>query len=376
MHKKKVCVVIPTHWSWILGGAEYQVSLLTEHLAADDRLDITVLSRNVKSSFLPENYTIKVIKKNRLLSRYSKLFDIRRVLSALQGVQPEIIYQRAGSVYTGVCAWYARRKKIPMVWHISHDMDVTPTIIDHKCLLKRMLGWADKKCLEYGLKHTTHIIAQTDHQALLLKQNYGRTADQIIRNFHPFPKDDPPVNKGDRVKIVWIANFKPFKQPELFVRLARELENVVDAHFVMMGNVGNQNQYSQLISEIDTIKSLEYLGEQPQEKVNEILSSAHLLVNTSKLEGFSNTFIQAWMREVPVITLNVDPDDLIKRNGIGVCSGSYEKLKDTVIDLVRSPERRIQMGQKGKRYAYENHSMKNISKIHETLARLLSTTNA
>lgn len=372
MRKKKVCVVIPTHWSWVLGGAEYQASLITKNLASDDNFDVTVLSRNVSPSFQPENYTLKTVPKGRFLGRYGKLFDIKKILSALQSIQPDIIYQRVGSAYTGACAWYACRKKIPMVWHISHDLDVTPGIISSKSVIRRLLNTIDKECLEYGLRHATHIIAQTDYQALLLKQNYGRTADEIIRNFHPFPNTDQPINKGDRLKIVWIANFKPMKQPELFVRLAKELEKVIDVQFIMIGKVSNHNKYKLLINEIDSIKSLDYLGEQPQEKVNEILSEAHLLVNTSKLEGFSNTFIQAWMREVPVITLAVDPDDLIKRNGIGVCAGSYEKLKDTIVDLVHSSERRIQMGQKGKQYAYENHSMKNIGKIHETLKRMLS----
>ncbi|MGR9115427.1 MAG: glycosyltransferase family 4 protein [Gammaproteobacteria bacterium] len=369
MLRKKICVVIPTHWSWVLGGAEYQVSLITEHLVTDDRFDVTVLTRNVDSSFSSDDYIIKKIRPGRFFSRYSKAFDGKNLLAALNDIRPDIIYQRSGSAYTGICAWYAHRNHIPMVWHISHDMDVTPKMGTKKFPFELI----EKKCLEYGIRHTTHIIAQTDTQAGLLKKNYGRTANQIIRNFHPFPAADEPSNKGGKIKIVWIANFKPMKQPELFVRLAKELENVIDVQFVMIGKIGNHKQYGQLLETINTIKSLDYIGEQPQEKVNKILSESHLLINTSKLEGFSNTFIQAWMRGVPVITITVDPDAVIKNNEIGVCTGSYEKLKDTVINLVRSPERLVYMGQKGKQYADENHSMKNIDKIHETL-RLLSTT--
>jgi hypothetical protein len=77
------------------------------------------------------------------------------------------------------------------------------------------------------------------------------------------------------------------------------------------------------------------------------------------------------MREVPVITITVDPDEVIKKNKIGVCTGSYKKLKDTVVDLVFSPERIIQMGKQGKHYAYNNHSMKNIDQILKVLTRPL-----
>ncbi len=370
MLKKKICVVIPSHWSWVLGGAEYQVSLITGHLATDERFDVTVLSRNINPSFTPENYAIKKIRPGGLLSRYGKAFDGKNLLSALKDIRPDIIYQRSGCAYTGICAWYARKNRIPMVWHISHDMDVTPKIGTRKFPFELI----EKKCLEYGIRHAGHIIAQTDAQAALLKNNYGREANQIIRNFHPFPGADEPAAKGERIKIVWIANFKAMKQPELFVRLAQELEHVIDAQFIMIGKVGNHKLYGPLLDEIGSIKSLDYIGEQPQEKVNEILSESHLLINTSQLEGFSNTFIQAWMRGVPVLTIAVDPDDLIKNNEIGVCAGSYEKLKETVIDLVRSPERLVHMGQKGKQYAYENHSMKNIDRIQKTMEDLLSAT--
>jgi glycosyltransferase involved in cell wall biosynthesis len=369
--KKKVGVVIPTHWSAILGGAEYQVSLITEQLIADDQLDVTVISRNVDPSFQPEKYTIKTLKKNRLLGRYSKIFDIRKILSALQETKPDIIYQRSGSAYTGACAWYAQQKKIPWIWHISHDLDVMPDIVSHKSWLKRTLNAIEKKCVEYGIHHASYIIAQTNKQVELLKTYYQRTPDQVIRNFHP--DTEAPIRKGKKIKIIWIANFKPIKQPELFVQLAEELENVIDAEFIMIGNSGNPKQYDQLLNKIKSTKSLTYLGEQPQSKVNELLSESHLLVNTSLLEGFYNNFIQAWIREVPVVTLTVDPDDLIKNEGIGICAGSYETLKTKIVDLASSPELRRKMGQKGKAYVKTNHSMRNIDKIHEIVMRLLAS---
>ncbi len=365
MRKKKVCIVMSTHWSWVLGGAEYQVSLIMDRLVSNDRLDITFLTRKVDPSFLPDGYTIKKIKSSGFFARYTKAFDAKKLLSALEEIQPDIIYQRAGSAYTGICAWYAQKKNIPMVWHISHDMDVDPKIGTQKPLFKLL----EKKFLEYGIRHSSSIIAQTDQQAMSLAKHYDRNANHIIRNFHPTP--DAPINKGKKIKIVWVANFKPMKQPELFVRLAKELEDIIDARFVMIGRINDK--YSKLLEDINSIKSLDYLGEQSQDQVNTIFSESHLLINTSKLEGFSNTFIQAWMRKVPVLTLTVDPDNIIKKHKVGICAGSYEKLKDAIIDLVSSHKKRVDMGKNGKQYAYSNHSMKNVDQILEILAQLLSS---
>ena len=353
-----------THWSWVLGGAEYQVSLIMNKLISNEKSNITFITRNIDPTFSPNGYTIKKIKCNSFFSRYSKAFDAKSLLSALNDEQPDIIYQRAGSAYTGICAWYAKKRKIPMVWHVSHDMDVDPKIGTKKSFFNRL----EKFFIEYGIRNSTEIIAQTNKQVELLNKHYKINTDYIIKNFHPIP--EKLVKKSNKIKIVWVANFKPMKQPELFVQLAKELENVIDVQFIMIGRNDNKSKYTNLIKDIDQIKSLEYLGSQSQEQVNNIFLESHLLVNTSKLEGFSNTFIQAWMREVPVLTITVDPDEVIRKNTIGVCTGNYEALKNTIIELVNSPKLISKMGKQGREYANKDHSMKNINQIVDVLTNL------
>ena len=105
-----------------------------------------------------------------------------------------------------------------------------------------------------------------------------------------------------------------------------------------------------------------------QSAVNSLLEHTDLLVNTSDHEGFSNTFIQAWMRRVPVVSLRVDPDRLLSRGGLGaVASGDEEKLYESVASLLDDPDRCAAIGERARRYALEHHAESNI----ETLARLL-----
>jgi hypothetical protein len=67
-----------------------------------------------------------------------------------------------------------------------------------------------------------------------------------------------------------------------------------------------------LLSQIRRMENLDLLGEVPLEEVNAQLAAGHLFVNTSKTEGFPNTFIQAWMRRVPTLSLDVDPDGILR----------------------------------------------------------------
>lgn len=72
--------------------------------------------------------------------------------------------------------------------------------------------------------------------------------------------------------------------------------------------------------------NFKYLGEIDREEVCSLLERARLLVNTSDFEGFSNTFVEAWLRGVPVISLTEDPDGFIRDRGLGAVSGSLDRL--------------------------------------------------
>ncbi len=59
------------------------------------------------------------------------------------------------------------------------------------------------------------------------------------------------------------------------------------------------------------------------------IASAKALVNTSRMEGFPNAFIEAWALRTPVISLSVDPGNVIKNHNLGyVCNGNVELLEE------------------------------------------------
>jgi len=156
------------------------------------------------------------------------------------------------------------------------------------------------------------------------------------------------------------------KRPEIFLRLARDLasENVV---FTMIGRSSSSRWGRALLSEIQQGGYVRYLGERPQKEVDEIMADSHVLVNTSSYEGFPNTFIQAWMRQTPVISLDVDPDDVLKIQDVGFLAGSYEKLRVYVEKMTNDRELRETMGIRARAYAMRVHSLCNIQKIIEAL---------
>ena len=207
-------------------------------------------------------------------------------------------------------------------------------------------------------------MAQTEYQGSLLLKNYKRKLTAIIPNFHPKPEKE--IVKESPIKILWVANLKPFKRPEIFVRLAKDLSGLKDVKFQMIGSCAATNlSYTKLLSEIESLDNLEYLGGKSQDEVNEHLSKAHIFVNTSDCEGFANTFIQAWMRKVPVVSLTVNPDNILESHKVGYCSNTYEKLVTDVSELIKNNDLRNEMGENARQYAFENHSEKNMRRLIE-----------
>jgi glycosyltransferase involved in cell wall biosynthesis len=347
-----------------MGGAQYQIKLLIESLAASGGYDVTYLTKNYAADFRAEDHRIVGIDNPWNVTRRGLFFDAPQVLSALDRIRPDVIYQRVASSYTGIGAYYAKANHCDFIWHISSDEDVTPFRLE----LSRDLAlkYVDKKVAEYGLRNAKKIVAQTKEQAQLLDAHYGRSPSAIIGNFHPFPTEQ--VCKKDPIEVIWIGNLKPLKQPEVFFDLARDLQGGSDVRFTVIGALqGSKRWRESLVSQMDQIEPLSYLGALSQKEVNDKLLNAGVLVNTSLWEGFSNTFIQAWMRRVPVVSLNVDPNQLLSSGEMGMLSRNYGQLCNDVSRLLEDADLRRRLGAQAQAYAFENHSEDNIEKLIELI---------
>jgi glycosyltransferase involved in cell wall biosynthesis len=69
---------------------------------------------------------------------------------------------------------------------------------------------------------------------------------------------------------------------------------------------------------------------------NALYGRARVFVNTSDIEGFPNSYLQAWIRGVPVVTF-VDPDSVIEREGLGVAARSSAQMLDAIRRLLGDP---------------------------------------
>jgi glycosyltransferase involved in cell wall biosynthesis len=106
---------------------------------------------------------------------------------------------------------------------------------------------------------------------------------------------------------------------------------------------------------------------------------ATLVLNTSVVEGFPNSFLQAWIRGLPVISAGVDPDGIISKYGLGAVvavkqgdAAEIEKLASRTRAIMTDSSLRQTLGQAGLAYVKANHSPEVIGKqLDEALSELL-----
>lgn len=352
---KSLAILMPAFYEQVIGGAEYQSYLLAEEakLNGFEVHYIFVSENKIYPNHL--QLILHLIKPLSISKKFGAIwsFYCKLVYRSLKSIQPDVIYVRGGWSFAGMAAYYAKKHGCKSIWHVASSEDVKPAKFFLQ--LKRPFDFIERKAIDYAIRNATVVVAQAKYQADLLKMHYGRYSE-VIPSAHPVPDD--LFQKINPIKIVWVGNLKPLKQPEMFIKLASEFISNSNVKFIMIGRPGQGNYQKRLESKMKDLSNLEYIGEQPIQEVNRILSFSHIFVNTSRYEGFPNTFIQAWMREVPVISLLLDPDDILKKEKLGFCSSSFEKMIRDVKSLIEDSILREKMGKDARIYAMKNYNAK------------------
>jgi glycosyltransferase involved in cell wall biosynthesis len=163
----------------------------------------------------------------------------------------------------------------------------------------------------------------------------------------------PIETEGERQpNILWIGRLQPWKRPDLFVKIANKFIGKPYKFYMIGRKIGSTDCLLNVRNE-----NFEYLNEIELQDVNDLLSKSKLLVCTSESEGFPNTFIQAWLRGVPVHTLYVDPDDFIKEKGLGILSPNFDKMCEDINLLMENDSRWKQLSDRCFEFAFKKFNI-------------------
>jgi len=279
--------------------------------------------------------------------------------SCLHQLGPDLIYQRGRKDYTGLMGRYSAETGTPFVFSASMDLDCLRYKETYR--LKRSAGLftflrrlpqflrQDIATLK-GMRSASRVLTQTEQQRDSMYKHLGIRSD-VIANMHHIPEPGC-INKVDPPIVLWLASIKQWKRPELFLKLVDSLAGQ-PYRFVLAGRMVDAGPYPDLIRNYESkYPNFEYLPNVDFEDSNRLIGEATVFVNTSlPYEGFPNTFIQAWLRRTPTVSMGFDPDNLIAQHGMGTVATNIEDLARQVQHIVSDRVARETMGAAAQKYA-------------------------
>ncbi len=178
----------------------------------------------------------------------------------------------------------------------------------------------------YGLKHADIIVAQTRDQQRLLHEHHSRDS-VLIRNVWPM-KAEEYVAPGGTPKVFWAATMRALKRPHLFLDVAAALPNI---RFMMAGVPAEDSPelYQEVEARAKTMPNVDFLGFVPFRQIDKYYAEASAYLCTSTIEGFPNTFLQAWSHGRPVVS-TFDPDEVICEHNLGFHCQDFDELVTAV----------------------------------------------
>ncbi len=216
------------------------------------------------------------------------------------------------------------------------------------------------------LRNSDLILAQHEGQRSILAKKGIDSA--LFPNLFEFPKVSIGPVTGEKKEFVYVGRLDKRKGfGELFEIIKRSPQHYFKIIGAPFGKTG--------ISYFEKLKSypnVQLMGKLSHPNTILQISNSKAIISTSAMEGFPNIFIEAWASGVPVLSLFVDPGDIIKIEGLGsYAQGSIEKMLAAMDHVDNSPE----FAFKAKKYVEETYLLteKRIASINHLFESLKLT---
>jgi glycosyltransferase involved in cell wall biosynthesis len=280
-----------------------------------------------------------------------------RLLSALIAADADTYYQSPAGAYTGITGWFCRASGRRFIFRIASDSDCEK---EHG----RIRFWRDRKLYNYGLRCADVVAAQTEFQARTLRENHGLEST-VVNMMVELPARSAEAEKD--IDVLWVSNLRALKRPELALELARQLPGV---RFTLAGGPmpGGETYFEDVMAAAARLPNVTMLGAVRYADTGALFDRAKIFLNTSSIEGFPNTFLQAWIRGVPVVTF-FDPDSLVRRMSLGRAASSVDEMRESIRGLLQHDAERQAVGLRAREFAAREYSTGVAARYLELLDR-------
>lgn len=347
------------------GGAELQIYYFATELAKDPNFQVQVVVGDFGQPLVDFRDGVTLLKVkfseisptsfvNKVVRAIKPLLKLVRMFRVLNKANADIYIQRCAGIETIITGFVASLRGRKFVYMSANDQDVGLNRPDWFLLgRKKDIVWS---LFKKTLRKADAVVLQHSKQLKTFQKNYNRSA--LIR-YSAHRWSEQAVLEEKRQFVLWISRCQPLKQPELFVRLAKDFSQ---EQFVMICPESGQKEYLDSVKAVARdVGNLKVIDSVPLSQINDYFAKAKFFVNTSTTEGFPNTFVQSAMAGTPILSLNVDLGGILQDFAIGFyANNNFADLENKMRLLLADQAAWQKMSDNGRRYAAQYHDIKKV----------------
>jgi glycosyltransferase involved in cell wall biosynthesis len=185
-----------------------------------------------------------------------------------------------------------------------------------------------------GVKKCKYFVVQSEEQQNLLREYYNKDS-MVIKNIWCKNEVKPDITvHPEKYDAIWVGNFRKLKRPEYFVNLAKRNPG---KKFVMIGGCIDFSLFDSIKIECQKIDNIDFLGTVSFNEIMNYFSNSKLLICSSEIEGFPNTFIQAFSAGMPIIS-TFDPSKILSESKLGHIVENEDELNHMFNQLISNKD--------------------------------------
>jgi N-acetyl-alpha-D-glucosaminyl L-malate synthase BshA len=236
----------------------------------------------------------------------------------------------------------AKGRRLPFVTTL-HGTDITLVGIDRSYL----------PITRYSIQESDGVTSISTYLKDKTVEDFGITRGiEVIPNFvncdvyAPFADEQAKATararfaRPDEAILIHLSNFRPVKRVVDVVKVFSLVAREVPAQLILVGDGPDRSAAEWLAHDLRIQDKVHFLGK--QERVNELLPLADLMVMPSQLESFGLAALEAMACKVPTIATRVGGvSELIDDGATGLLYevGEVEAMAAGAIDLVKNRDR-------------------------------------
>ena len=252
----------------------------------------------------------------------------------------------------------ARGRRLPFVTTL-HGTDITLVGLDRSYL----------PITRYSIQESDGVTSISQYLKDKTLTDFGITRDiAVVPNFVNCdvytPVRDEAVRSAarkhlvgtDEPLLIHLSNFRPVKRVHDVIKVFAQVNRAIPARLVLVGDGPDRSAAEWLVHDLGIQGRVHFLGK--QDRVNELLPLADLMLMPSQLESFGLAALEAMACKVPSIATRVGGvPELIDdgETGLLYAVGDIDGMAQGAVGLLEDPERLREMRETARRTAQKRY---------------------